>query len=212
VNNCYLCAAPNADKPLALRDLIEFRFSVAGSLIPRNYHYCLYAALTSLVPILKDNPEWMISRIGNTTIFDDRTIKLSNSVLKLRCSKDLITAITVLFEENTLVLGQNSLVKLNCIQGVEITPQTELSAYVAIKSDNEREPDPMRFAVCLGKQLAKLNIDTLPVIGRKEQLIIKKQPCAVYPVLFSALRSEESLILQTQGIGGRKHLGCGFFD
>lgn len=210
MNTCYLCAAPNADKKQY--EKIEFRFSIQGSLIPRNYHYCLYAALTTLAPILKENSDWMISRISNTTVFDDRNIKLADSILKLRCSKDLITSLAILFEENTLALGKNAIAKLKFIQGLEIIPKEDLSGTVTIKTKDDREPDPMRFAVCLGKQLAKLNIDTLPIIGRKEQLIIKKQPCAVYPVLFKSLHPEESLVLQTQGIGGRKHLGCGFFE
>jgi CRISPR-associated protein Cas6 len=210
MTNCYLCAAPNAEKKQY--EKIEFRFSIQGSLIPRNYHYCLYAALTTLAPILKENSDWMISRISNTTVFDDRNIKLADSILKLRCSKDLITSLAMLFEESTLMLGENAIAKLKFIQGLEITSKEDLSGTVTIKTEHNREPDPMRFAVCLGKQLAKLNIDTLPIIGRKEQLIIKKQPCAVYPVLFKSLRPEESLVLQTQGIGGRKHLGCGFFE
>lgn len=191
---------------------IEFCFSIESSLIPRNYHYCLYAALTTLAPILKKNPDWIISRISNTTVFDDCTIKLADSILKLRCNNDLIKSLTMLFEENTLMLGTNAIVKLKFIQGLGIAPKKDLSSTVTIKTEDNREPDPMRFAVCLGKQLAKLNIDTLPIIGRKEQLIIKKQPCAVYPVLFESLRAEESITLQCQGIGGRKHFGCGFFD
>ena len=93
-----------------------------------------------------------------------------------------------------------------------------MGLYRRILSDTACLDTPARaaiasnFAVSLGKQLAKLDIDTLPTIGRKELLIVKKQPCAVYPVMFSSLRPNESLILQSQGLGGRNHLGCGFFE
>jgi CRISPR-associated protein Cas6 len=191
-------------------NFIEFLFSIEGVLIPRNYHYCLYSALTSLSPKLKDNPEWAISRISNTNIFDDRTLRLTQSTIKLRCSKDLITELTMLFDCQ-IHLGKE-LIKLKLVNGTELKSQENLAAWVSIKTDNNREPDLTRFAVSLGKQLAKFDINTLPTIGRKEQLIIKKQPCAVYPVMFSDLRSNESLILQEKGLGGRKHLGCGFFE
>jgi len=186
-------------------NFVEFLFSIEGSLIPRNYHYCLYSALTGLAPKLKDNPEWAIGRISNTNIFDDRTLRLTQSTIKLRCSKDLITELTMLFDcQIHLHLGKE-LIKLKLVNGTELKSQENLAAWVSIKTDNNREPD-------LGKQLAKFDIDTLPTIGRKEQLIIKKQPCAVYPVMFSDLHPNESLILQEKGLGGRKHLGCGFFE
>ena len=193
-----------------MNNLVEFLFNIEGSLIPRNYHYCLYAALTSIVPQLKENPEWALGRISNTSIFDDRTIRLTQSTLKMRCQKELIVLIAALFNCE-INLGKES-ISLKLEKGYELQPQSNLAAWISIKTDNNREPDPLRFAVSLGKQLAKLDIDTLPTIGRKELLIVKKQPCAVYPVMFSSLRPTESLILQSQGLGGRNHLGCGFFE
>ncbi len=192
-----------------MSNFVEFLFSIEGSLIPRNYHYCLYSALTGLAPKFKDSPEWAIGRISNTNIFDDRTLRLTQSTIKLRCSKDLITELTMLFDCQ-IHLGKE-LIKLKLVNGTELKSQENLAAWVSIKTDNNREPDLTRFAVSLGKQLAKFDINTLPTIGRKEQLIIKKQPCAVYPVMFSDLRPNESLILQEKGLGdSRRIIGIEF--
>lgn len=191
---------------------IEMCFSIQGFLIPRNYYYCLYASLTTLLPILKENTDWAISRISNTTAFDNLSIKLSDSILKIRCNRNLVTALAVLFGENTLVIGKTDTVVLKFIYSSEILPRQCLSSHVTIKTEENRNPDPISFAVCLGKQLAKLNINTLPTVGGKEYLLIKKMSCTVYPVLFKSLHPEESIALQCQGIGVRKHFGCGFFD
>lgn len=193
-----------------MTNLIEFLFTIRGSLIPRNYHYSLYSAIINVIPELKNNPDWRIGRISNTAVFNNNSFRLNNSTLKMRVSKELLGKFSALFDCNLFLNDRPIGIKL--IQGYEIKACSDLSAWVTIKSDNNRTPDLSRFAICLGKQLAKLEIETIPSIGRQELLMIKKEPCTVYPVMFSTLRPQESFTLQKLGIGGRQHLGCGFFE
>lgn len=192
-------------------DLVELRFQIIGTTIPRNYHYCLYSAITNDCSSLKRSVNWRCGRISGVSVFNHDTLRLQNSYISIRCEKEMIKDLEPLYQRQ-LVLGKEALVSIALSEIVSVTPKTSLFAWVSIKTGKNKKPDLARFAVSLGKQLAGLNIDTLPEIGREETLIIKKEPGLVYPVSFENLRPDESISLQSQGVGGRSHLGCGFFE
>jgi CRISPR-associated protein Cas6 len=65
--------------------------------------------------------------------------------------------------------------------------------------------------MCLGKQLERLGIDTLPEIGDRGCMRVNGNDVVGYSVRFNDLRPEESLKLQIHGLGGKRRMGCGVF-
>ena len=48
-------------------------------------------------------------------------------------------------------------------------------------------------------------------IGKRRTLRIKDKEVIGYEILIEGLMAEDSLDIQEQGIGGRRHMGCGLF-
>ncbi len=71
--------------------------------------------------------------------------------------------------------------------------------------------DAFRAAVL--RQLGDLGVSTEArlSLGKRRTLRIKDKEVVGYEVLVEGLTAEESLTLQEQGLGGRRHMGCGVF-
>lgn len=53
--------------------------------------------------------------------------------------------------------------------------------------------------------------NTLEILEDRHTFWIKGNELCGYPIILSKLSDQESLTIQSNGIGGRRHMGCGFF-
>jgi CRISPR-associated protein Cas6 len=114
--------------------------------------------------------------------------------------------------DNQILRVGQCLLKLGAGEGQSLNVCDCLTArIVTIKRDYRSRVSEFEFGVSLGKQLNRLGIDSLPVLGNRQALKIKDAFVVGYSVSFENLRPQESLILQRQGLGGRRKMGCGFF-
>jgi CRISPR-associated protein Cas6 len=68
-----------------------------------------------------------------------------------------------------------------------------------------------RFEQEIVRQLKKLNCRGRVTIGKRRTFNVHGRQVVGYSVLVSELTAEESIILQENGLGGRRKMGCGFF-
>jgi CRISPR-associated endonuclease/helicase Cas3 len=73
------------------------------------------------------------------------------------------------------------------------------------------EPEPFRLAV--KRQLAGLELQNAPEVdvGLRRVLRIKDKVIVGFVVQLRGLTEPDSLVVQGQGLGGRRHFGCGLF-
>lgn len=67
------------------------------------------------------------------------------------------------------------------------------------------------FAAELRRQLCALGVTTEPRIGRAGWLRIKRFVVRGWAVTLSGLAPDESLAVQSSGLGGKRRMGCGVF-
>jgi CRISPR-associated protein Cas6 len=188
--------------------IVEMRWAVMGDRIPSEHGYRLYSALIEKQPQLKQ-VDWQLSTING--IPDGQAwIKLgSHSSLAIRVS---ICHLFLFDLDNQILRVGQCLLKLGAGEGQSLNVCDCLTArIVTIKRDYRSRVSEFEFGVSLGKQLNRLGIDSLPVLGNRQALKIKDAFVVGYSVSFENLRPQESLILQRQGLGGRRKMGCGFF-
>jgi CRISPR-associated endonuclease/helicase Cas3 len=90
-----------------------------------------------------------------------------------------------------------------------LKPATTLYArIVTIKGFTE--PEPFLDAVC--RKLDELGVKGEPVIGERRVVKVGNHTIVGFGLKVHGLSDEGSLILQERGIGGRRRMGCGFFQ
>ena len=188
---------------------VELRWSVMGDRISSDHNYRLYSALIEQIPNLKEL-DWQLGTI--TGVPDNKGwIKLGRkSTLSIRCMVNLIPVFGIL-DNQILRIGQ-SLIQLGEMQGSTLSCVPNLSTRIAtIRIQNDFRVDPFEFGVAIGKQLANKGIKCIPILGDRCTLKIKDCVVVGYGLRFEKLEPLESMILQTQGLGGRRRMGCGVF-
>ncbi len=198
---------------------VELVFAAKGTIIPTDHAYPLYAALTSLVPAFHtaDSPLRFspISGVGQP----DGTLRFSpHSCLRVRIPDDQVRLALPLAGKRIDVAG--SWVRL----GVPaIRTLVAASAVIARVVTFKNADTPEQFLTTARTKLAELGVagePSLPIhldgerSGEPKRRVVRIKGAAIvgYSLLVNELSAVDSLTLQERGLGGRSHLGCGFFD
>jgi CRISPR-associated endonuclease/helicase Cas3 len=97
-----------------------------------------------------------------------------------------------------------------------LVPATALrSRLVVIKVANIK-PESVtaeQFAGAVRRQLDEVGVsaEAIVTIGKRRTLRVKQRELVGYEVVVEGLLAEESIALQEQGLGGKRHMGCGVF-
>lgn len=198
---------------------VDLAFSLRGNLIPRDHGYALYGALSRALPELHE-AKW----IGVHSI-DAR--RLGKNTLALRPRGTLTLRVPVERIGTCLPLAGKTLditgnaVTIGVPTAHPLVPAPTLDArLVVIKLTDGIQGElasfdaarfKARFEEAARRQLERLGITaTLETCGRSSITVGGRRVlgCAVR---VSGLTPEQSLALQTHGLGGKRTMGCGIF-
>jgi len=194
---------------------VELNFLVQGKTLPADHGYGLYAAMVHLIPEIR-----LHSEIGILTIpgFADKQGKIlltEQSCLRIRVPISKIPLV-YRFAGKRISIGKHEI--QICIPKVyTLRPSETLRArIVTIKGKEYTQPEA--FLEAAKRQLTKLGISgevSIPLDRERNpyRKTIKIQHFTVvgFTTEVSGLNDEDSIKLQQLGIGGKRHMGCGFF-
>jgi CRISPR-associated endonuclease/helicase Cas3 len=198
---------------------IDLLFPVVGTRLPVDHGYALYGAISRLLPALHDGSlrfgmaPVTGPHVGNGLLQVDST----QSRLRLRLSATDIPQVLPLAGKGLDVMGHRIRLGVPQIRSLQPVPSL-IARTVAIK----KATAPDTFLDSAQRQLDELGIggrlrvpERLGKAGHREParrvLRIKDVRIVGYSLLVEDLSESDSLKLQAEGLGGRRHLGCGLF-
>ncbi len=187
---------------------IDIRFHVnSPSAIPADHSYALVGSVSRLIPEAHGGNGYALAPIAGRQI-GNRQMRLNeNSRFVVRTTPDRIQQFLPLAGKTIDILGRKLVLGVPSIHQLE--PATALRArLVTIKGFFE----PNEFKEAVRRQLDKLEIGNCEIeIGRQRTLRIKHTEIVGFETTIRNLTPDDSLVLASSGIGGRRHMGCGFF-
>lgn len=90
----------------------------------------------------------------------------------------------------------------------ELIPSAVLYSHIVTTRNGLHEA---RFSAEVRRQLNKKGCQGNIIVGRRRIFSIHSKKVVGYSLLISGLTAQESMVLQEQGVGGRRKMGCGFF-
>jgi CRISPR-associated protein Cas6 len=194
---------------------LDLSFSLIGAdTIAADHGYVLYGAISRLLPHVHADNGVGIHPIRGRQIGNRQLMLMPWSRLTLRVNDSQIASMLPLAGK-ALRLG-NTNVRIGVPSTHALNPASSLrSRLVVIKVANIR-PDsvtPEQFTDAVRRQIVELGISKEPnvTLGKRRTLRLKQREIVGYEVFVEGLAEEESLTLQDNGLGGKRHMGCGVF-
>jgi len=194
-----------------MQTIVDVSFPLMGqSSLPADHGYVLYCALSRQLPELHQENGIAVHPIAGRLI-GPRQLQLDRSHLTLRLPAERIATVIGLAGRQLNIADRLVRVGVPSVRALE--PATALRSRL-VTTKNGQDPDHFRGE--LRRQLDLLHVApevtiTLPLLPKRRTLRIKDKEIVGHEVLLEGLSAEESLDVQTHGLGGRRHMGCGVF-
>jgi CRISPR-associated protein Cas6 len=186
---------------------VELRFPTLGKTLPTDHGYALFAAISRLIPEAHES-DWLAVSTLPGVARGDGTLQLDpQAMLKLRLPQDRVPLLLKLAGKRLNLAGHD--LRLSAPQIFLLQPAMALYArMVTIKKFTE--PEPFLDAVC--RKLDELGVKGEPAPGPRRVVRVGNHTIVGFALAVHELSEEASLVLQERGMGGRRHMGCGFFE
>jgi CRISPR-associated protein Cas6 len=203
--------APATDAP----PTIVVHFPAQGRQLPTDHGYALYSAITRHLPSIHGAP-WVGIELLSGVPWREGIIVLPTrgATLRLRIPADRYGHVIPLAGRRLDISGHP--IRLGIPTARPLTPAPSLYARsVTIKKFTEPEP----FLEAARRQLDALGLTATLELPTDEQgrfrrriITIQGKHVVGFSLAVHGLNDEDSLHLQTSGIGGRRAMGCGHFN
>ena len=186
---------------------VDLRFKVTGAELPVDHGFALYGALSRVLPLFHEEDNLGIKFIRGRYVGGGMLDISSRSELVLRVPAYRIEAFLDLAGKSLDVHGHSLSVGAPIIRC--LVPAAVLhSPLVTTRNGHDR----VRFEAELNRQMEHMGVHGKLSIGRRRTFTIHGKQVVGYEALISELAAEESISLQERGLGGRRKMGCGFFE
>lgn len=192
---------------------VELRFSVRGSTLPADHVYAQFAALVQLEPAIRQQSDLSILSIAGFGDRQGQILLTPQSCMRIRVPVSKIPLVYC-FAGKHIKLGKHE-IQLGIPEISGLRPAKSLQArIVTIKGYVE----PEAFI-----EAAKRQLDNLGIIGEisipidrngnplRKTIKIQRFTVVGFTTKITGLNEEDSLTLQQVGLGGKRHMGCGYF-
>jgi CRISPR-associated endonuclease/helicase Cas3 len=204
-------ASPNAGS--GLEPFVEMSFPVRGKYLPADHNYALFAACVHLIPEIRQLTALSILTIPGYADKQGKILLTERSHLRIRIPIPQIPLIYKLAGKS-VCLGIHE-IQIGIPEIFMLQPANKLrSRIVIIKGYSE----PEFFLAAAQRQLDSWEISghiSIPLDKKGEPsrktIKVKRFTIVGFTTEVSNLSEEDSLKLQQWGIGGKRHLGCGYF-
>ncbi|MDZ8261048.1 type I-MYXAN CRISPR-associated protein Cas6/Cmx6 [Nostoc sp. ChiQUE01b] len=201
------------DADSELEPFVELCFPVRGRCIPADHNYALFAACVHIIPEIRYSTALSILTIPGFADKQGKILLTEQSCFRVRVP---ITQLSLIYKlaGKSIRLGIHD-IQIGIPEIFTLKPANTLRArIVVIKGHTE----PESFLNAAQRQIDNLEISgklSIPVDKKGElsrkTLKVKRYTIVGFTTEISQLSNEDSLKLQQWGIGGKRHLGCGYF-
>jgi CRISPR-associated protein Cas6 len=186
---------------------VELHFPFTGATLPSDHGYALYGAISRLIPEAHEADWLAIEAIPGTARGDGITQLDREASLKIRLPQDRVPLLLKLAGKRLELDGHA--IRLGAPQIFLLKPSPQLYArIVTIKGFTE--PEPFLDAVC--RKLDEMGVTGEPTVGPRRVVKVGNHTIVGFALAIHELSDESSIILQERGLGGRRRMGCGFFN
>jgi CRISPR-associated protein Cas6 len=185
---------------------VDLVFNVMGQRVPVDHGYALYAAVSKVLPKIHEDQDIALDLIRGRYVGDGLLDITPRTELVVRLPAGRISAVLALAGKSLDILAHA--VRIGIPTTRALVPAAALYAHLVTTRNGNDQP---RFEEEIRRQADALGIKGKLTVGERRTFGIHGKQVVGYSILASELTAEESIVLQENGLGGRRKMGCGFF-
>ncbi|MDI6854367.1 MAG: type I-MYXAN CRISPR-associated protein Cas6/Cmx6 [Deltaproteobacteria bacterium] len=190
-----------------MKSKVDMCFPVLGKLLPVDHGFALYGAISRILPVTHEDREVGLKLLRGRYVGNGLLDISPVSELILRLPANRLRPYLGLAGKKLEVAGHG--LRVGVPHTRALIPAVALySPLVTTKNGQE----PVRFEKEVKSQMASLGLKGRLHMGRRRTFQVHGKQVVGYEILVSELTAPESIRLQEQGLGGRRKMGCGFFE
>lgn len=189
------------------RPKVDLDFRLVGRTLPVDHGFALYGAVSKVLPEVHEDKDIGMKLVRGRYIGQGRLDISPFSRLVLRVPLDRVRACLVLAGKSLEVA--ESRLKVGVPATRALVPAACLHSALATTRNGH---DRSRFEEEISRQLEALEIRGDFRVGRRRTFGVHGKQVVGYELLVDRLSAGESVRLQERGLGGRRKMGCGFFE
>ena len=192
--------------PAPTRWIVDVQFAVTGGPVPTDHGYPLFAALCHEIDHLHD-ADWLAVHPLRGSFLGGRRLALgSGSCLTLRVDHEHLRDVMPLAGKSLDVAGARIHTGVPQLRMLRAAP-----SLVARTVIFRHHVTPDTFLPRVVDELAHRDIRADVQLGRRRVVTISGKKVSGFALALHGLSDDDALRLQTEGLGGRRHFGCGVF-
>lgn len=191
----------------ALEPKIDLIYQIIGKTLPVDHGFALFGAISRLLPEFHDDHLAGLALIRGRYLGDGLLGITPRTRLTLRLPISGIPTYLRLAGKSLDVAGH--ILHVGVPQTKTLIAAPTLYAHVVTTKNGFEQA---RFDDEVNRQLASLDVRGKITVGKRRTFSVHGRQVVGYSLLVSQLTDEGSIFLQREGIGGRRRMGCGFFE
>lgn len=187
---------------------LELCFQVLGQNLPVDHGYALYSSLCKIVPSFHEDKDSLVSSIKGRYSGNGMLNISPYSEILMRVPEEQVREYTA-FAGSRLCMRKDK-INIGVYKPRLIQAIPNLWAKIVTTKNGENIE---RFRKEVIRQLTNIAIDPSKMtIGKRKVFQLRRKCIVGFEVYLNNLSHKESITLQENGLGGRKKMGCGFFE
>jgi CRISPR-associated protein Cas6 len=195
----------SADKALVIEapTMIDVVFDLDGSSVAESYPYALWTEVSRYLPWLNDETDAGIIPLRGSAS-GDNTLLSKRTKLVLRVPVEKAAQTLELSGKHLHIDGSELIVGKGKARELQVT--TTLHAHIV-----ESNLDEVAFLEDMEQKLQALNISCNLICDKHRKIRSVHQTLHGFGLVLHDLKPSASLKIQSLGLGGARHFGCGIF-
>ncbi len=183
----------------------DVQFALEGKELPQDHGLLLYRALRELAPWIADEELLGIHPIQGADVGGGRLMLNRRARLVIRAPRARVQDVLELSGRSFELAGQRFAIGEGKLR--PLTLHTPLYAHLVTTGS----ADEKAFAADIIRLLDELGIDSRFICGKRQALTTEQGTEYGYSLMLHGLPIEHAILIQQQGLGSHRKLGCGLF-
>ncbi len=192
-----------------MEPFVDVAFPLKGKSLPLDHGYGLFGAVSRVLPVVHKEEAWGLFPVHGKRAGPGVLTLLPQSLLTLRMPSARIGEVLELTGKTIDVDGHSVVVGIPRVFPLQPRPALQ-SRFVTIKKFHS---EPGEFTAAVRRQLDEVGVSQTAsiTVGDRRVLRVSTHTIVGFSVGLDGLMPDESVRVQSAGIGGRRHMGAGLF-